>query len=425
MAFRTKPLDQIVWRDIAELAGSSLPEDAMLEFKGLLPEKNGKAHPWYSDRDQITDFTRDELAAEVVALANAYGGRLIIGIAETQDRPRKAAGIAALPRCEKFAEQFEQALRSIVDPPIGGLQIKAVPNPEEDGAGAIVVAVSASDLAPHGVGRPPSAYVRRGTACEPMTMRDLQSSFWEARTKRERIDRIRAACHSEFANAYEDPSLLLPAPQTTSFPDEGLYVRITAIAQQPLGLSSEALINIVSESRLTRHAFEDGWWMPFGGGQPSHGWRPRAHGCQGFDEGPSFWTVLDDGTINVVGLSPPLQHPILKNAHFPGCFVLQATQILVMSDWLRRETGRPDIPIELDLEFLHTGTAVGIEGGRVHGSFAGRINRNVEIGPFLFSQRADAERVCRELEQQIWNGMGFKVAEQANLQFPRWFNRKS
>jgi len=416
---RTKPLDEITWDDITALAASGTAEDAMLEFKGLLPEKNGKQHPWYGDRDVMTDFTRDELAAEVVALANAYGGRLIIGIAETQDRPRRAAGPAPLPRCGKFAEQFEQALRSLIDPPIGGLLVKAIVDPGTEDTGAVMIAVPASDLAPHGIGRPPLAYVRRGTSCEPMTMRDLQSVFWDARTRRERLDAIRARERAALA-AKLGPNLTvgLHAENSVSFPAE-LFVRFTAITHQPLDLTHGDLGSILPRSRLAASAFGQDWRLPFGGGQPSEGWAPRAQGYQAVDEGPSDWTVLQDGTISVIGTSSGESRARLAQLHFPQEFTRQAAQVVVMADWLRREAGRPDVPIEIDVEMLHHGDASAFDGRRL-----GHLNASVEIGPVMLTSRASAENTFRELEQQIWNGFGLIHIDRARVDFAKWFRRE-
>lgn len=419
MTFRTKPLVDLVWKDIVELATSGTAEDAMLEFKGLLPEKNGKDHPWYSGRDQITDFTRDELAAEVVALANAYGGRLVIGIAETKDRPRKAAGPAPLPRCEKFAEQFEQALRSVIDPPIGGLQIRAVVDPDADGSGAVVVAIPASDFAPHGIGRPPAAYVRRGTACEPMTMRDLQSVFWDARAKRERIDRIRQRESVRLKEALSEAptSLASVAGGSHVFDEDALCLRITAISHQSLGIRPDDLSSIAPQIRLARSAFANGWWPPFGDGQPSHGWSPRAHGLQAIDEGPSVWTVLQDGTVTTLGIAPGSSSGGRGNLHFPGWYVLHAAQVMVMTEHLRRLAGRPDVPFELDIEMVHRGKArAWDERTLVH------IDPRVEIEPVIVGARAGILASFREIETQIWHGMGLSQVQRATVAFERWLD---
>lgn len=417
-----KALADITWADLEALVAGAAAEGPNLEFKRTLADANGGDDPWIKGQDRIGRPARDELAREIVAFANAYGGLLLLGVDE-EKRSGAAQALTPLPRCADLAERLQRAIGDIVDPPMPGFDVRAVPSPEGDGTGIVALRVAASSAAPHGYGEPPQSYVRRGTSATPMTMRDLQAVFWEARSKRERIDHIRARYREDMRSAYRDQLMLVQSPQNTVLADEaGLIVRMTAIAQQPLALTSEALANLVPRSRLAGSAFEDGWWMPFGGGQPLQSWRPRAHGLQGFDEGPSLWTALDDGTVSLIGFSPGLPMPNRMNMHFPGSFVLHAAQVLVMSDWLRREAGRPDIPIELDVELLHDGTAVGAEGTRITAAFTGHVNRSVEIGPLIFASRASAEAVFRELETQIWNGMGFRTPSRAQVDFARWFS---
>ncbi len=411
---RTSPLDEVVWQDIVDLAASGVAEDAMLEFKGLLPEKNGKEHPWYGGRDQITDFTRDELAAEVVALANAYGGRLIIGVAETQDRPRKAAGTALLPRCEKFAEQFEQALRSIVDPPIGGLQIRAITNPETDDTGAVVIAVPASDLAPHGIGRPPAAYVRRGTSCEPMTMRDLQSAFWEARTRRERIDQLREKARTEMRSLF-DRILKLGIPQTRNAEaipagSPGMCVRMNAIPHQslnlgPLNANSNWLLNLCpNEGEVCDVQHVE---LPKAGRH--HGWTPRAHGVTAQHIGPWTWTLMEDGSLSALGYSSARE-----NQYFPGWYVGSFAMFIATAERVRRRAGRPDVPVEVDFEFLHDGSARTHTG---HGKHWPPPAQNIEIGPFLLEARDKLSELMKEIERVVWNGFSVPFVMPSGINF--------
>lgn len=412
---RTKPLDEVIWQDIELLGASGAAEDAMLEFKGLLPEKNGRDHPWYAGRDVMTDHTRDELAAEVVAFANAYGGRLIIGIAETQDRPRKATGTAPLPRCGKFAEQFEQALRSLVDPPIGGLQIKAIVDPTSEDAGAVVIAVPASDLAPHGIGRPPAAYVRRGTSCEQMTMRDLQSVFWDARTKQQRIDAIRSKSIERLRKlrlAISNKGL--PATERhveVKKGQDGLFVRMQAIPHQSLELghlpiADPWLLDICPEE----WKFRANTASVFNRAPGRYGWNAIAHGVASAQEGPCNWSIHEDGTVSLIGFNSPADH-----LHYPGWYTVPVAMLLVMSERLRRWSGRPDIPIEIDLEFIHEGKVIP-DIGRGSRHF-GPPETEFEVGPYLLQSRSEIPKVFDALERQIWAGFSIPFVQAKSINF--------
>jgi predicted HTH transcriptional regulator len=115
------------------------------------------------DQSGIGRVARDDIAKEIVAFANAYGGVIIIGIDETDDHPKRAAQLASpqIPRVADCAEQLGRALRSIIDPPIPMLDIRGVPSSRSSGEGAILVRVSSSPSAPHGFGVPlPRTFVK-------------------------------------------------------------------------------------------------------------------------------------------------------------------------------------------------------------------------------------------------------------------------
>lgn len=421
---RTKSLDEITWQDIEALAASGTAEDAMLEFKGLLPEKNGKRHAWYDGRDDITSYTRDKLAEEVVAFANAYGGRLIIGIAETQDRPRKAAGTEPLPRCGKFAEQFEQALRSLVDPPIGGLQIRAIIDPGTEDAGAVIIAVPASELSPHGIGRPPAAYVRRGTACEPMTMRDLQSVFWDGRTSRERVEQIRAKYSADLpkmARLQAKGELRDRRGQTVDPNAKGLLVRVTAIPQQSLEMTDLPAREWGLNLRPNQNGLGLRSASAFGEGAFRDGLTRTSHGLWAMDVGPSRWDFRDDGTVSVVGFKAgrPGDNGT-ANLHYPGWYAAMISQVMVMADRIRRHAGRPDVPIEIDIELLHDGSARGgTEEALQWGDGIGVFLAENHVGPLLLANRAGFENAYRRIEREVWYAFGSDEMDQLTIDFQR------
>ena len=113
-----------------------------------------------------------------------------IGIEQTDDNPRRAKAFKTplVRNCVECGERLGHTLRDRFDPPIAGFDIRAFPKPDCDsGEGLVIIRVAGSTQAPHGVGRPPEAYVRRGSVKEPLTTRDLHNLFWEARTRQERV----------------------------------------------------------------------------------------------------------------------------------------------------------------------------------------------------------------------------------------------
>lgn len=181
-----KPLHEWTLDDLTLIVERQSEESQFLEFKEYMPLNRG-SQGWNSG-GALHANERDGLAKEIVAFANAYGGHLIVGIKETKEKPSRAEKLGdGNTNVAELAERLRSALNSIIDPPINGLEIQPIIS-NETGGGFVVVHVPQSIHAPHGFGKPPEAYVRRADRSEPMTMRDMQSVFWEARTRRERID---------------------------------------------------------------------------------------------------------------------------------------------------------------------------------------------------------------------------------------------
>src|SRR6266446_2469531 len=85
-----------------------------------LPTSDGQPDRWMRDQSGIGRVARDDIAKEVVAFANAYGGIVIVGMDETADNPKRAKAIFSpqIPRVVDCAEQLTRALRAVIDPPL-------------------------------------------------------------------------------------------------------------------------------------------------------------------------------------------------------------------------------------------------------------------------------------------------------------------
>jgi hypothetical protein len=212
------PLETLNLANLEQLVDRQIEEGPRLEFKQALATADGRQDRWMLDQKSIGSVARDDIAKELVAFANAYGGVIIVGIVESDDNPKRASAIAEphIPKVADCAQRLEQALRSVINPPLPMLEVRGIEI--TDGSGAIVLRVGSSGSAPHGFGRPSNAYVRRGSNSEPLTMRDLQSIFYERRTWLERISRV-GENQSTQANAIADKwrSGKLMAPQTNDF----------------------------------------------------------------------------------------------------------------------------------------------------------------------------------------------------------------
>jgi hypothetical protein len=172
LAIFTKPIEAISATDVATLVSEAWPEGYQVEFKEALPSKKGSDHPWMTGGHDVGDYARDQILSEVLAFANAQGGTLILGIKETRDKPPRAGSISALPRVGELARRFEDQARSIIDPPLPRLQVRAVET--EPDRGIVIFRTGPSRLAPHRLSTTRDCYKRHGASTMVMTMREIQ-----------------------------------------------------------------------------------------------------------------------------------------------------------------------------------------------------------------------------------------------------------
>ena len=104
----SKPMGEIDLADVQALIDSEVPEGEQIEFKRELPAGREEARPLDGTMGNLAATPRDRILREVVAFANAYGGVLVLGIDESDEKPAVATGITPVPRCADLAE-FPQA----------------------------------------------------------------------------------------------------------------------------------------------------------------------------------------------------------------------------------------------------------------------------------------------------------------------------
>src|SRR5438876_302416 len=106
----SKRLHELTAADVQAVVAGQVQEGGEVEFKQTLPSKSGD-DPWLRDQQQIGDRARNELIAEVIAFANAFGGTMVLGIAETDDKPARAKNPAPLPKCVELADRLRLQCR--------------------------------------------------------------------------------------------------------------------------------------------------------------------------------------------------------------------------------------------------------------------------------------------------------------------------
>ena len=212
----SEPVSEISPADIDAMVASALPEGERVEFKRSLPTAKGKRDPWEIGKEP-GDKAKNEILEEVTAFANAYGGVLFLGIAESSTKPAAATAIAPVPRCMDLAERFNHIFRDCVEPQLPTLEIFAVPIDRENGV--IIFRVGRSHTAPHRVTKTLVCPVRRADRCEKMTMHEIQDMTLNMSKGLERLERRLSNRSTRFTREFER----LPSP------DNAFGCRFTAV----------------------------------------------------------------------------------------------------------------------------------------------------------------------------------------------------
>jgi hypothetical protein len=174
----SKPLHQIVPDDLsALLAPPGYPEGEQIEFKEFIGTDDGP-DIWHIDQSGISDAARDEILAELVALANTTGGHLLIGIGESKAKPPRADRITPVPKCKVAVERILNVANDCVDPPIPHLSGVGICTDGE--SGILVFRVRKSIYAPHrlkGASKKfrNECFVRRAASTRRLTMHEIQN----------------------------------------------------------------------------------------------------------------------------------------------------------------------------------------------------------------------------------------------------------
>ena len=251
---------------------------------------------------RFSNPARDGLAKETVALANAYGGPLVVGIDETDDHPKRARGPdpVLIPRIAACAEQMQQALDNLIDPPLAVFEVRGIEQPGGDGEGVLIIRTGSSTRAPHGHGRPPLAYMRRGSRSEPMTMRDLQSVLFDTRTRGERVSALLDERQRVLAEMVRRGPGSITVHQSQPFVGrEAVWFRCTLVATEDLHLRADDLSRKAAFIR-PRPAGP----TAFGEGGFVDSWRPRLGGVENFDSTSrqfGRWFIGDNGIVDAYG----------------------------------------------------------------------------------------------------------------------------
>lgn len=208
--FDGKRPSELTIADINKLCADEWPESDRLELKQQPPGKGSAPDPWRESR-ALPEGTRNKLLEELVAFANSAGGWLVIGIAETETHPKRAASINLLPECSDLADRLSKVCRDCIEPQLPFVEIHGI-QADEDGEGVVVAYVGKSRSAPHRLVPTRECLIRRQDRCEKMTMREIQDLTISLQRSGDRINTDLQSASKELStllsdvHAYEDLS---------------------------------------------------------------------------------------------------------------------------------------------------------------------------------------------------------------------------
>ena len=166
------PLETLSASDIDQLAKEEIAEGIEIELKQELPTRDGKPDGWLAG-GSIGEYARNSIAQEIVAFANTFGGAIIVGIEETDDHPKRAKAIMAVPRVHDLARRLQQAVYGVIDPPLPMLEAIGIDTSGAE-SGVVVLRVPPSRRRPHRLQSNKEVYVRRADETVRIGMREIQ-----------------------------------------------------------------------------------------------------------------------------------------------------------------------------------------------------------------------------------------------------------
>ena len=418
-AVLTKPADRIGPRDIQALIDESVPESAQIEFKESLPAGKGKIDAWLNGGSRIGSHARDRILEEVVAFANAYGGAVVLGIAEDGAKPPAAAAVTPLPRYADLADRFRLVFRECVEPQLPTLDIVPVPT-DSDNNGVIVFRTGRSRYGPHRVTPTRVCPIRRSDRCDPLSMREIQDMTLNLARGTERLER----------RLRERSRKLEEEFQRLKTPDDAFGFRMTAV---PVGdeirfgsvFSGGNLIEELRppdveirrglntrDSRL--RTIRSVHRMHF------HNWQPmlraarvdESHNWDRVVERHAYAEIHADGLLewgfvsNRLIPAPPtdeISHKMNFDSETP---VSTLAQLLIWADRVRQQASAPGAEYAVQPQFRVTADSVNVAGNNDRLT-VGTIKRNdTEFPLYPLEAFGEIEKTVSRFEGDFWNYFG-------------------
>jgi Putative DNA-binding domain len=165
-----KLLNEIEWSDIEALRDSGREEDDTIEYKSSF--SGGSDFLAFTDSQRVKAV--EGVVREALAFLNGRGGDVVIGVREAKNDHPKIEEITPVANVVATVDRLAQSLAAVIEPTQSILGVKAIPRPDGNGDGVIVVRSPSSLRAPHRYMGNKECYIRRGRESVPMPMDEVQ-----------------------------------------------------------------------------------------------------------------------------------------------------------------------------------------------------------------------------------------------------------
>ncbi|WP_027530333.1 helix-turn-helix domain-containing protein [Bradyrhizobium sp. WSM3983] len=397
------PIESITVAHIHSLIASQAEEGPRFELKRALATNDGRPDRWMRDQSAIGSVARDDIAKELVAFANAYGGVIIVGIEETDDSPKRANSIfePIIPSVHDCADRLVQSLRSVIDPPIPMLEARGIE--VADGGGVIVLRVGSSPSAPHGFGRPSNAYVRRGSNSEPLAMRDIQSIFYERRTRLERVARIseeQFKAADDAARHWRAGKLVQPDTNQPIDSSNGLLFQLSLVSSEDMAIDNLPDRFHRKPIRIAKPNIRSLVELPGWTSEWKRGYRSVEYPFS-YSSNLSKVSLRADGLLNVLLVRS-------DNKFHPSWYSAIIAQSFLLVEWLRRWLGRPDVEFMVQGKFEKAGNPAIAHSNGHFDTWVSIPWDSAVIGPYSLTSRANFPATHDVIEREVWDLFGAK-----------------
>ena len=402
----SKPADQICVADLQELIDSQVPEGEQIEFKEALSTKGGSPDRWVTGAGKIGERARNEILEEAVAFGNAYGGSLVLGVAESKNMPPVAAEICPIPRCADLAERLKLALRDCVDPQIPSVEIFAVRTDGDEGV--VIIRVGKSPMAPHRVEPTRACTIRRLDRCEKMTMREIQDLTLILSQGKDRLRQRLADRQQRFAREFDRLT-----GHTSSF-----GIRATAVPAVEGVIDFESVYgrpDVDAPRCKAIYVSNTGSEIPLNAPFEFCPWKPSQRAARsefsnlsgGQLEFHSYQEIHCDGLIEFSLLTCPGTYGY---AFHPSWLMIIFVTLATWADRVRNAASSPTLEYALDIEISNCGEVVPVRWYQE--GLLTRTRKYGELGPdpirieCKLTGLDDIARMAADFERDFWNSIG-------------------